>query len=55
MWRTNCHDTRKRLLRTVRYQSPFRDTWMFQGMNACVVYAGVVGGTLAVQAGRQGR
>src|SRR5262245_10359832 len=33
----------------------YRGTWMFQAMNACVFYAGVLGGTLAVQAARRAR
>src|SRR5262245_20993687 len=33
----------------------YRGTWMFQAMNACVFYAGVLGGTLAVQSARRAR
>jgi K+-sensing histidine kinase KdpD len=37
------------------FDTVFRGTWMFQVMNACVLYGGVVGGTLAVQASRRAR
>jgi len=33
----------------------YRGTWMFQVMNACVLYGAVLGGTLAVQSGRRAR
>src|SRR5204862_7098807 len=33
----------------------YRGTWMFQAINACVFYGGVLGGTLAVQAARRAR
>jgi two-component system LytT family sensor kinase len=33
----------------------YRGTWMFQLMNACVLYGGVLGGTLAVQSARRAR
>ena len=33
----------------------YRGTWMFQAMNACAMYAGVLGGTLAVQSARRAR
>ena len=33
----------------------YRGTWMFQAMNACVLYSGVLAGTLAVQAARRAR
>ena len=33
----------------------YRGTWMFQVMNACVLYGGVLGGTLAVQSARRAR
>jgi len=33
----------------------YRGTWMFQMMNACIIYGGVLAGTLAVQAARRAR
>jgi len=33
----------------------YSGTWMFQAMNACVLYGGVLGGTLAVQSARRAR
>ena len=33
----------------------YRGNWMFMLMNACVLYGGVVGGTLAVQSARRAR
>jgi two-component system, LytTR family, sensor kinase len=33
----------------------YSGTWMFQVMNACVLYGGVLGGTLAVQSARRAR
>lgn len=37
------------------WQKVFRGTWLFQIMNACVFYGGVLGGTLAVQAAQRAR
>ncbi len=37
------------------WKAVYRGNWMFMLMNACVLYAGVLGGTLAVQSERRAR
>jgi LytS/YehU family sensor histidine kinase len=37
------------------WEKVYRGTWMFQLMNACLIYGGVVAGTLAVPAARRAR
>ena len=37
------------------WKGVYRGNWMFMLMNACVLYAGVLGGTLAVQSARRAR
>jgi two-component system LytT family sensor kinase len=43
------------VLGPLAWEKVYRGAWMFQLMNACVLYGGVLGGTLAVQSARRAR